>query len=118
MLACVWFCGSHTANVVAKQFDRRTSLFDLTNKISHTVTDNAVNILKALNLQGFDDVAPDIISDYFYEDDDYYYDYDDDGHAIPPVVLDNSLWDILISNLWTLCFSDTVNRPLKCIVLC
>ena len=57
MFACRWFHGSHTADAITKQFDRITATFDLTNKISYIVTDNAANMLKVFTPPGFEDVA-------------------------------------------------------------
>ena len=45
-------------------------MFDLTNKLSHIVTENAASMLKAFSFPGFEDVAPDVFSDVDYGDDD------------------------------------------------
>ena len=55
ILACTRFHGSHTADAIAEQLDRTTATFDLLNKISYIVTDNAVNMLKAVSLPGLKD---------------------------------------------------------------
>ena len=70
MLVCMWFQGSYTANAIAELFDGKTAVFDLTNKILHIVTDNDASMLKAFMLSGFEDVAPDVISDDSSDDDD------------------------------------------------
>ena len=45
-------------------------MFDITNKVSHIVIDNAANIVKAFYMPGFDDVAPNVINDDSSDDDD------------------------------------------------
>ena len=47
MLACSRFRGSHTAEANAEQFKNTTAIFGISNKISHIVTDNASNMIKA-----------------------------------------------------------------------
>ena len=72
----------HTVNATAEQSERTTVMFDLTNKISHIVTDNAANILKAFSLPEFE--APAVISDASSDD------------ALNTLVLDHSLLHITI----------------------
>ena len=73
---------------VTEQFERTTATIDLTIKISYIFTDNVANMLKAFSLPGFEVMAvPDTISGDSSDGD------DDDGNAIPTVVLDSSLLD-------------------------
>ena len=55
MLACTRFSGSHTGDAIADKFQDVTSSFEISEKISHVVTDNASNMLKAFSLPGFED---------------------------------------------------------------
>ena len=56
MLACTRFSGSHTGDAIADTFqDHVTSSFEISEKISHVVTDNASNMLKVFSLPGFED---------------------------------------------------------------
>ena len=79
MLACTWFSGLHTANVIAEQFGRTIATFDLTDKILHIFTENAPIILQALSFLGFVDVALNVISVDSNDD----YDDDDADNAFP-----------------------------------
>ena len=108
MLACTRFCGSHTADAIAEQFDRTTAMFDLTNKILSIVRDNAANMFKAFWLQGFEDVAvPGAISDDSIDGDDD----DDDDNALSTVVSNNSLWVNVSEHVS--CFVHTLQLVIK-----
>jgi len=50
MLACTRFCGSHTADNIAQRVDETLTCFDITDRITHIITDNAANMLKAFDL--------------------------------------------------------------------
>ena len=63
---------------------------DLT-KISHIVTDNTANMLKAFFLPVFEDMSPDVINDDSNDHD------DKDGRALPTVALDNTLLIMSVS---------------------
>ena len=56
-LACSRFRGSHTAEAIAEQLENTTAFFGISNKISHIITDNASNMIKAFSLPGFERVS-------------------------------------------------------------
>ena len=71
MLACHRFRGRHTADNILQQYENTMAHFDISNQISHIVTDSASNMLKAFSLPGFvdtDDQDPDE-SDHATDDD-------------------------------------------------
>ena len=62
MLACHLFRGCHTANNILQQYENTMAHFDISNQISHIVTDSASNMLNYFSLPGFvdtDDQDPD-----------------------------------------------------------
>ena len=56
LLAFSRFRGSHTAEAISEQFDITLASFDISNKISHIITDNASNMSKAFTFPGFEDM--------------------------------------------------------------
>ena len=65
MLCCKRFWGRHTAENIAHYFDEVTSAFNISDKVTTVVTDNAYNVVKAFRLPGFDDTddEEEILSD-------------------------------------------------------
>ena len=57
LFACSRFRGSHTADAIAEQFANVTATFDIAHEISHIVTDNASNMIKAFSFPGFENIA-------------------------------------------------------------
>ena len=53
MLACSRFHGLHNAEHIYEQFERIKTNFEITNKISFIITDNASNMIKPFSLPGF-----------------------------------------------------------------
>ena len=56
MLACKRFTGRHTAENIRQQYEETVASFDIAEKITNIVTDNASNMTKAFvfDLPGFD----------------------------------------------------------------
>ena len=59
MISCSRFKGSHTGDRIFSVYQETLSHFDIANKISHIITDNASNMVKAFTLPGMDDLATD-----------------------------------------------------------
>ena len=55
MLACSCFCGSHTVDAIAEEYERVVASFHLTQKLSFVITDSASNMIKAFSLPGFEE---------------------------------------------------------------
>ena len=53
MVACSRFRGSHRTDSIAMKFDNTITAFGISNKVSHIVTNNAANMIKALSLPVF-----------------------------------------------------------------
>lgn len=54
MLACSRFRGRHTAENISQQVDETLACFDIAEKVTNIVTDNASNMIKAFSLPGFE----------------------------------------------------------------
>lgn len=53
-LACHRFRGRHTADNILQQYEDTLAMFEISDQISHLVTDSASNMLKAFSFPGFD----------------------------------------------------------------
>ena len=102
MLGCIRFRGSHTADAIAEQFSTTAATYDLNDKISHIVTDNAANMLKAFSLPGFETT---VTNETLSDDDD---DEDDD---VTTVVSDDSLFEYVNDHIS--CFAHTLQLVIK-----
>ena len=58
MLACKRFKGRHTAENVVSNYEEVLSDYEIGNKISHVITDNASNMIKAFSLPGYKQSSP------------------------------------------------------------
>ncbi len=67
MLSCTRFHGSHTGYAIADEFEKTIASFNLTKKISFTVSDSASNMMKAFSLPSFE-VETENASDDDYDD--------------------------------------------------
>ena len=68
MLACKPFSGRHTAENISAQFEETLTVFDISTKVSHVVSDSASNVRSAFSLPGYvqepvEDLVGDDISD-------------------------------------------------------
>ena len=68
MLACKPFSGRHTAENISAQFEETLTVFDISTKVSHVVSDSASNMRSAISLPGYvqetvEDLVGDDISD-------------------------------------------------------
>ena len=102
MLGCIRFRGSHTADAIAEQFSTTAATYDLNDKISHIVTDNAANMLKAFSLPGFETT---VTNETLSDDDD---DEDDD---VTTAVSDDSLFEYVNDHIS--CFAHTLQLVIK-----
>ena len=68
MISCSRFKGSHTGDGIFTVYQETLTNFGIADKISHIITDNATNMVKAFTLPGMDDLATDDDED---DDDDY-----------------------------------------------
>ena len=53
ILGCNRFCGEHNAENIAQNYEELISFYKLKGKVTHIVTDNASNMLKAFRLAVF-----------------------------------------------------------------
>ncbi|KAK2160113.1 hypothetical protein LSH36_140g05001 [Paralvinella palmiformis] len=104
MLACTRFHGSHTADAIAKQFATTSATFDLTNKVSRIVKNNATNKLKAFSQPGFE--AVDDASQSTSEDS-----CNDDDDGVATTASDDALFDYV--NEHVSCFAHTLQLVIK-----
>ena len=59
VLACCKFSGSHTSANIVQQFQDVMAKFELSDKVTCIVTDNASNMIKAFSLPGFEQLHDD-----------------------------------------------------------
>ncbi|KAJ8273908.1 hypothetical protein GJAV_G00106820 [Gymnothorax javanicus] len=57
MVSCLRFKGSHSANRILTVYQETLAHFDIAEKVTHIITDNASNIVKAFTLPGMEDLA-------------------------------------------------------------
>ena len=62
MLACRRFTGRHTADNISVQYEEVVNKFNIADKVTHVVSDNASNVVKAFKLPGYN-------ANYSYSDD-------------------------------------------------
>ena len=55
MLACSRFHGSHIGDAISEEFEKTIASFQISRKVSFTITDSASNMLKAFSLPGFEE---------------------------------------------------------------
>ena len=98
MLACKRFTGRHTAENIRQQYEETVASFDIGEKITNIVTDNASNMTKAFvfDLPGFDSAVE-------LESDD---DGDTDDDNTQP---EDSCYELLPTIERDACFAHTIN---------
>ena len=99
MLACKRFTGRHTAENIRQQYEETVASFDIAEKITNIVTDNASNMTKAFcfDLPGFDGAVEDAESDD---------DGDSNDENTQP---DESCYELLPATERDACFAHTIN---------
>ena len=99
MLACKRFTGRHTAENIRQQYEETVASFDIAEKITNIVTDNASNMTKAFcfDLPGFDGAVEDAESDD---------DGDTNDENTQP---DESCYELLPTTERDACFAHTIN---------
>ena len=70
MLACRRFTGSHTGEKTLEQFQETLVHFNISEKFTHVITDNAANMVKAFTLPGMEALAEQPDEDEVQDEDD------------------------------------------------
>ena len=71
MLACKPFSGRHTAENISAQFEETLTVFDISTKVSHVVSDSASNMRSAFSLPGYvQETVEDLVGDDLSDNED------------------------------------------------